>query len=76
MSAEIEAQRFLLVREHLHFGPRRRVGQADDCQPAGIVAAEQVGLALITVALHASPMLERAVDGGHELRPTCRQWHA
>ena len=65
MAAQVQPERFLLVAEPLHLGPRRHRRQDVRGRAGGLVAAaaEQVGLPLFAVALDARAVLGGLVDG-------------
>src|SRR6185437_6735888 len=71
MAAHVQAERFLLEVERLGFRPRPRRGEQRRVvgrRRPDVVAAEELRLALIAIALMAAAVIEDAIEAGEQAR--------
>ena len=79
MAAHVEAERFLLEGQRCGLGPRPAHRQRRDrgvCARTvvdSVVAAEQLDLALIAIALMAAAVVEDAIEAGEQARRHARE---
>src|SRR6185295_7987942 len=72
MAAHVEAERFFFSRELLDLRPRRRLGKGRGRGGTAVVAAKQLRLPFVAIALMTAAVLDCLIHGAEEPRATRR----